>query len=94
MPQLSLQSCVKPDSSHVIDRAVRGEALLIHLNSGEYYSLNALGTQVWALMDGQRSLGDIAQALVVEYDVTLEQAQMDVLNLAMSLLEEQLVVLV
>lgn len=40
--------------------------------------LNAVGTQVWHLIDGQRSVGAILEQLQSEYDVDPAQLEGDV----------------
>ena len=45
MFRISLDSPITKDTSKVIDRAVEGETLVIHLPSGNYFSLNLVGTQ-------------------------------------------------
>lgn len=87
-------SRIAKDTSQVIDRVVDGEALLIHLQSGEYFSLNPIGTRIWELLNGEQTLGQIADVLVLEYDVTLEQAQADITALAADLIRERLAVVV
>ena len=42
---------------------VADEAILIHLNTGVYYSLNDVGTSFWNLMDGQKTIGQCAEAI-------------------------------
>ena len=92
MPQVSLDQRVAKDASQVIDRVVDGEALLIHLKSGSYFSLNSVGTRIWENLDGSKTVEDLADVIVAEYDVSNEQAQTDVLNLVSVLIEEELAV--
>lgn len=40
-----------------------GKALLLHLDSGEYHELNAVGTVIWELLDGERSVAQVVEAL-------------------------------
>lgn len=50
-----------PDVTH--QRLQGGEAVLLHLESGEYHELNPTGALVWSLMDGDRSVAEIAGAV-------------------------------
>lgn len=90
MPELTLESRVTKDTSQVIDRFVDGEALLIQLQTGEYFSLNPVGTRIWSELNGSPTLGEVAETILTEYDVTLAQAQADVLALAADLIREKL----
>jgi coenzyme PQQ synthesis protein D (PqqD) len=53
----------------VVYRALRdGEGgVLLHLGSGQYHSLNAVGVAMWNLIDGTRSLEDIAAEIKDAY---------------------------
>ena len=44
------------------------------------YTLNETGAAIWELLDGQRPLAEIRDALVTEFDVSPEQAEADVLE--------------
>src|SRR5215218_1126479 len=53
----------RPRRPDVIDEAFDGEAVLVHMSTGCYYSLNAAGTAIWALLQDGRSPGSIAASL-------------------------------
>lgn len=91
MVRISLDTPIVKDTTKVIDRAVEGETLVIHLPSGNYFSLNAVGTEIWESIDGTRTPRDIAGIVVAEYDVDVERAQADVLNVIGYLANEGLV---
>lgn len=92
MPLLSLDSHVTKDNSQVIDRVVDGEALLIDLQTGNYFSLNAVGTRIWESLDGSMTVQDIIHMVVDEYDVDVERAEADVLTLVNDLISEGLAI--
>jgi hypothetical protein len=71
-------------------QVVEGEAVLIHLNTGAYYSLNEVGTAFWELLDGARSIADCAAKLASEYDAPADVITADLLELAEDLLKEGL----
>ena len=91
MFRLSLDTPITKEAAQVIDRAVDDETLVIHLPSGNYFSLNAVGTQVWASIDGKRTVRELAEIVSAEYDADLERVQVDVLNLINDLASEGLV---
>lgn len=92
MPSLSLNSHVSKDNSQVIDRVVDGEALLIDLQTGNYFSLNAVGTRIWENLDGSHTVQEIIRIVSDEYDVDVERAEADVLTLVNDLISEGLAV--
>jgi hypothetical protein len=53
----------RPRRPDVIDEAFDGEAVLVHMGTGCYFSLNAPATAIWALLQEGRSVGAIAASL-------------------------------
>jgi hypothetical protein len=58
----------------VVSREVAGEQILVPIQrrdaeSAAIFVLNETGSRIWDLMDGQRSLAEIRDALAEEYDV-------------------------
>jgi hypothetical protein len=47
----------------VVDETVEGETILIHLETGSYYSLTGAGAEIWELVGMARSPTEIAQEL-------------------------------
>jgi len=40
-----------------------GETVLLHLETGQYHELNPIGAVIWELLDGERSLTEVTEAL-------------------------------
>lgn len=91
MSQLVPDSVVSKDPSQIISRTVDDEALIIHLTSGSYYSLNAVGTRVWENIDGRRTAGDVARIIQDEYDAESDLIETEVMSLLTELVAEGLV---
>jgi hypothetical protein len=88
---LSLQTRLRPNEEEVAAKVMDGEAILINLSSGIYYSMDKVGGVVWELIEKRHSLEEMREAISRRYDVSPEQAQADVERLANELLEEKLV---
>ena len=71
---------------------VADEAILIHLNTGVYYSLNEVGTSFWNMLDGQRTIGECADAIAAEYDAPRDVILSDLIELANELAAEDLAI--
>jgi Coenzyme PQQ synthesis protein D (PqqD) len=71
---------------------VEGSAVLLDVDSGEYFTLNEVGGRVWDLCDGSRSVSSIAEALSAEYDVDATTALRDAGELLQTLAGAGLVV--
>ncbi|OGK98072.1 MAG: hypothetical protein A3I14_02285 [Candidatus Rokubacteria bacterium RIFCSPLOWO2_02_FULL_73_56] len=59
-------------------RVIEGEAVILSLDTKVLRGLNAVGSRVWELIDGRRSVADIVAAVVREFDVPPEAAGADV----------------
>jgi hypothetical protein len=92
MSRISLDTTPAKNTDQVIERVVEGEALLIHLSSGDYFSLDNVGTRVWENIDGTRTIQDLAELILMEYDVDRDQVVADVLRLAEQLADEGLLI--
>ncbi len=78
-------------SANATFQTVAGEAILIHLQTGAYYSLNEVGTVFWEMLDGATAVRDCAAKIAQEYDAPVEQIEVDLLEIAGDLAKEGLV---
>lgn len=67
-----------PNEEEVAVEVLQGEAVLINLRTGHYYSMDKAAADVWQMIERRQSLGAIAAALARRYDVTAERAHADV----------------
>jgi hypothetical protein len=70
-------------SRTVVSRVVAGETLIVPVRGkvgdlASIYSFNGTGSLVWQLLEGSRTLAELASAVEREYEVGHEQAQHDV----------------
>jgi hypothetical protein len=70
----------------VIAQRVQLETVLFEMNSGHYYSLNELGAKTWELLDGNRTVREIAECLASEYDAPADLIEPDIESLLKDLL--------
>ena len=81
---------LKPNTAEVAAKDVDGEAVLINLTNGMYYSTDQVGGFVWSLVEGGYALDAIADAVAERYGVEKAVAEKDVGALAQQLLDENL----
>ncbi len=81
-----------PKSDQVAAKVVDGEAVIINLANGVYYSMDKAGGLIWSMIEQARSLDAIADAVAAAYDVPPVRAREDVEQLAAQLVAEVLVV--
>jgi len=94
-----LPSSTMPDVSgrlrvhrSVLSRELAGETVLLNLESGVYYGLDAVGTRAWNLLAEERTLADVCTIMLEEFEVTHDTLQQDLTTLVRELCEKQLLV--
>lgn len=75
----------------VVFRDLAGETVLLNLKTGVYFGLDAVGTAVWQLVEGGRSVGQILDALLAEYEVAERRCEADLVEFLDALLDNDLV---
>jgi len=80
-----LESTVAP-SDDAVFRELEGESVLLNLETGMYYGLDAVGTRAWQLAETDGSLRAVRDALVEEYDAEPAIIERDLLALADALI--------
>jgi hypothetical protein len=72
-------------------RIIEGEAVILSMESKVLRGLNPVGSRIWELIDGRRSLEEITGTIVQEFDVTPAAAAQDVRTFIQELLDRGLV---
>ena len=75
-------SAVLQRSDNTTFEVVADEAILIHLATGAYFSLNRVGTEFWEMLDGQHTLAQHAATLAGKYKVAPAEVEADLLALS------------
>jgi Coenzyme PQQ synthesis protein D (PqqD) len=65
--------------SETVSREIQGDTFIMDVTRSQLHDLNAVGGRIWELVDGQRTVDGIVDALVEEYDVDRERAGGEVL---------------
>ena len=89
---LTLQSRLRPNEEEVAGKVMDGEAIIINLSNGIYYSMDKVGGLIWELIEGRYSFEEMVTALCARYDVSAEKAKSDVERLLGELVQENLVI--
>jgi len=61
-------------------QTVDGELVLLNIDGKELLGVNAVGARVWELVDGVRTLDEIAAQIASDFSVSLPVATGDVLE--------------
>lgn len=78
-------------SSETRYRILEGEAVVVCLDAGEVFVLNDVGARVMDLLDGRRTLADIRDLLLIEYEVGKAQLEQDLHSYIHELKEARIV---
>jgi hypothetical protein len=73
-------------------RVFDGELVVLDLDRGEYFALDAIGTELWTGLESGKTLEDIAHAIVRDYDVAFDTARADLTALCEELVGRRLLV--
>jgi hypothetical protein len=84
------QSRLRPNEQEVAAKVIDGEAIIINLANGIYYSMDKVGGLLWEMLAAGHKLEEVVATVTARYDVSPEQAQADVERLATELLQENL----
>jgi hypothetical protein len=76
--------------SSVLSREIGGETVLLNLDSGVYYGLDAVGTRAWNLLTQEHTLADVCAIMEQEYEVSPEMLRSDLATLVRELCDKQL----
>jgi Coenzyme PQQ synthesis protein D (PqqD) len=80
------------NSPQVINETIDGEAIMINLATGGYYSLDRVGGDVWSLLEASLPVDDIVAELGRRYEATEDDIRRGVEDLLQRLTGEELVV--
>ena len=70
------------------------EEAVLNLKNGLYYELNDVGSRIWNLLQSPKTISELRDILVAEYDVDRVQLEADIHDLLHQLEENQLVEIV
>jgi Coenzyme PQQ synthesis protein D (PqqD) len=92
MTNTHTQGPLRQNLEEIAAETIGGEAVIINLATGTYFSLEAVGAEVWTLFGAGGTVADVAAAVAARYDVPREQAATDVARFAAALVDERLLV--
>ncbi len=57
-------------SENVLFQKLEDEVVLLNLETGDYYGLNEVGSQMWTLLQQDHHVGQVLSALLETYEVS------------------------
>lgn len=78
---IELEKCYRKNENFVF-RRIEDETILVPIKDnvgdmGSIYNLNEMGALVWELLDGQKTLRDIRDTIVAQFEVSTLEAKAD-----------------
>ena len=90
MKEITMQSVIRAVKDQV-SCDLDGEAVILSLNNGIYYTLNPVGARIWTLIQEPRQAGAICDVITNEFDVAPDRCAQDLLKLLGELEAEGLI---
>ena len=75
------RSSVVVAAKNQISTDLRGEAVILELESGAYYGLNDVGARIWDLIQQPKNVNDIRDAILEEYEVKPDRCERELLGI-------------
>ena len=81
----------QPSDGRTASRVIDGEAIVIDLVNGNYYSIAGVGSVIWQMIEARWTLRDIGLTLSDRFEVDQDHVDTDIQAFAQALLDEDLV---
>jgi hypothetical protein len=75
----------------VMARTVGEETVILDLATGTYFGLDPVGARIWELLGEGKTLDEICDQMLEEYEVSREELERDTLKLAQDLAGQGLI---
>jgi Coenzyme PQQ synthesis protein D (PqqD) len=86
----SVDGCFAVDSERVVYETIDDETILIHLETGTYYSLTGTGAEIWELLSTGCSLRAAEETLLRRYPADAARVRPELTRIADELTQEEL----
>jgi hypothetical protein len=93
---MSRKNPIGPDTvvtqiEELVSSDLDGETVMMSVKNGKYYGMDAIGSRIWTLIKHPRSVSELCDILLEEFDVDRERCEKDVLVFLNKLAEDNLV---
>ncbi len=75
----------------IFAQEVDDEMVLLDMNSENYFGLDEVGTAIWQAMEKDKSLQEVLDSLLQEYEVESDVLEKDLIRFVNQLLDNQLI---
>lgn len=88
--EVSVDSVVVADENQV-SSDLGGEAAILDLRDGVYYGLDVVGARIWDLIQEPKTVAEVKDALLEQYDVEPDRCERDLIALLRELADRGLI---
>src|SRR3990172_487014 len=81
------------NSPKVIQETIEGEVVMVNLDSGNYYSMEKVGADIWGFIENGVSVGEIIEGIAYRYEGKREDIEKAIHQLVSELQREDLIVM-
>jgi len=75
----------------VMARKVGEETVILDLASGTYFGLNPVGARIWELLGEGKTLAQVCDTMLSEFEVSRDELERDIADLVQQLQVRQLI---
>ena len=83
---------IRPNGERIASKVMEGEAILINLTTGIYYSLDDVASELWEAISEGSSEPALSTWIASNYNVDIDQSKKDITAFFDELLAEEIVV--
>jgi len=87
---LTMNSVVKR-RPEIVHSDMDGEIVMMSIEQGEYYGIDAIGAEIWTMLEEARSIREICASLCERYDVDESVCQQDVMRFLEQMVERKII---
>lgn len=78
-------------SDGLIEADAGGETVMMNLELGKYFGLNAVASYIWSLIDRPQTIQQLCEAVCCEFAVTPDQCGPDIIAFARTMIDRGLI---
>ena len=76
-------------NSELLSSEIDNEIVMMNVETGKYYGMNSIGSEIWRLLDEPKELKDIHASLLSNFKVEKATCEIEVQSYLKHLLHEQ-----
>lgn len=78
-------------NKEVIQSKIGDEVVMLDIDSGFYFGLNSVGSEIWSHLSEPITIEDLLNKLMARFDIDKETCQKDTLEFMTQLLEKNII---